>query len=87
MTGYDDYPRTWKALHANGWETWVAENESGDFIVWTCPAGENAAVDCVEDTLAHGQAAALLALTQHTGHRCSPDCGSWAYTGHTHEER
>ena len=64
------YARTFKGSHANGWESWVAENASGDFIVWICPAGENAVVDCVEDSLTHALSAASNAMRDRTGHRC-----------------
>jgi hypothetical protein len=52
----------------------VAENASGDFIVWICPAGENAVVDCVEDSLTHALSAASNAMRDRTGHRCGGGC-------------
>jgi hypothetical protein len=86
VNDHKHYPRTWKAVHVNGWETWIAENESGDFVVWVSPAGQNAVVDCVGATLQHAQDAALLALAEHTGHHCAADCGRWGPTRHTHED-
>jgi hypothetical protein len=86
VNDHKHYPRTWKAIHVNGWETWVAENESGDFVIWVCPAGQNAGVNCIEDTLQHAADAALIALAERTGHRCVPDCGTWELTRHTSDD-
>jgi hypothetical protein len=67
----------WHSLHDNGSEA-VGENGHGDFDVWTCRAGAaTVRRDAVEDTETHGKDAALLALEQHTGHRCGPACSEW----------
>lgn len=82
MNAHKHYPRTWTAIHDNGWETWVAQSEIGDYVVWTCAAGESAAVDSIESTLERGQDAALLALAKGTGHACSRACGPWRVAVH-----
>ena len=72
------YLRTWRSRHSNGWETWVGENEHGDFDVWICPAGASiVSRDTAEDTETHGKDAAVLALKQQTEHRCDAECGEW----------
>ncbi len=86
MNAHQHYLRAWRATHANGWETWVAESESHDYAVWICPAGQDAVVDCIEDNLRHGQDAALLALAERTGHRCETGCGGWGRAEHSPAE-
>jgi hypothetical protein len=74
---------TWKAVHTTGWESWIAEGWSGDFVIWVCPVGENAQVECVEDTLDHALLAASSAMLDRTGHRCTDEC-AWRVVEHRH---
>lgn len=71
-----EHLRVWTSAHDNDSEAWIAETTDGQFVVWTCPAGADAAVEYVEETEEYAKAA-LFALQRHTGHRCGPDCGGW----------
>ncbi len=56
--------RLWASIHADGWETWIAEQDDGRFAAWACLTDGNASNAYVEDTFDHAAAAALFQLAR-----------------------